>query len=142
MLITVQWIGDWTLSYPTIPVAVEILKEEYTKEETVYKEMLKKQDKISKSTSNTQLQEPKLPTNLLFDIVKQVRERKRLSAQENDESEVMSYIQGEASSDDECPLSYWKTNCSKYPLLSNLARKYLAISSSSGGVEREFSIPD
>ena len=40
----------------------------------------------------------------------------------------------------ENPLMYWQINSNKFPLLSNLARKHLAIPATSAPVERLFSI--
>ena len=40
----------------------------------------------------------------------------------------------------ENPLMYWKINSNKFPLLSNLARKHLAIPATSVPVKRLFSI--
>ena len=39
----------------------------------------------------------------------------------------------------ECPLKYWKSNQSKYPILCKLACRYLSFPASSGPVERIFS---
>jgi hypothetical protein len=38
-----------------------------------------------------------------------------------------------------CSLSWWKANCSRFPFVAKLAKKYLAIQSSSAPSERVFS---
>lgn len=58
----------------------------------------------------------------------------------SEKSEIEMYL-GEAlapSSSD--PLVFWKNNCNRFPVLSNIARKMLAIPASSAGVERVFSV--
>ena len=57
----------------------------------------------------------------------------------NVSSEEM-YFETPCVSMDTNPLTFWKENAKKYPLLSRLARDYLAIPSSSSPVERLFSI--
>ena len=53
-------------------------------------------------------------------------------------AEVRRYIDEEASS--ESPLHWWSTSYTRYPYLSNLAKKYLAIPATSVPAERAFSI--
>jgi len=54
-------------------------------------------------------------------------------------SEVAAYLNDSAMPLDYCPLLFWKNNTSRFPRLSNLARRYLAVPASSGPVERAFS---
>ena len=53
-------------------------------------------------------------------------------------AEVRRYTEEEPSA--ERPLEWWKTNHTRYPCLSNLAKKYLAIPEMSVPAERAFSI--
>ena len=53
-------------------------------------------------------------------------------------TEVRRYIDEEASS--ESPLQWWSTSYTRYPYLSNLAKKYLAIPATLVPAERAFSI--
>jgi hypothetical protein len=52
-------------------------------------------------------------------------------------NEVELYLMDRTSVD--CPLTYWREQTPKFPRLSTLARKYLAIPASSGPIERSFS---
>jgi hypothetical protein len=56
------------------------------------------------------------------------------------ETEVDHYLKEGISPGDTDPLQFWKLHCHRFPNLSLLARKYLAIPATSGGVERVFSI--
>jgi hypothetical protein len=53
--------------------------------------------------------------------------------------EVASYLALPKVHPDDCPLLWWKNNKTRFPILSKLARKYLAISASSTPSERLFS---
>ena len=55
-------------------------------------------------------------------------------------SEVDAYISEPCTEMLENPLMYWQINSNTFPLLSNLARKHLAIPATSAPVERLFSI--
>ena len=55
-------------------------------------------------------------------------------------SEVDAYISEPCTEMLENPLVYWQINSNTFPLLSNLARKHLAIPATSAPVERLFSI--
>jgi hypothetical protein len=46
-------------------------------------------------------------------------------------SEVAAYLNDSAMPLDYCPLLFWKNNTSRFPRLSNLARRYLAVPVSS-----------
>lgn len=54
--------------------------------------------------------------------------------------EIDEYCRTIRSSSFKCPLEFWKANHAKFPLLANLAKKYLGIPASSASVERMFSI--
>jgi hypothetical protein len=41
---------------------------------------------------------------------------------------------------DGCPLKFWKENEARFPVLAEIARKYLGVPASSAAVERMFSI--
>ena len=58
----------------------------------------------------------------------------------NPRDEFQSYIRAEGLSSDADPLTWWKQNKSKYPKLAILARKYLAVQSSSTASERVMSL--
>lgn len=57
-------------------------------------------------------------------------------------SEIDLYEEEPLELENVCPLSYWRVNTEKFPLLSSLARVYLAPPASSAPVERLFSIDD
>ena len=72
----------------------------------------------------------------LYDILKPVRAK----ARENDkETELTKYLK-EPAPENVSVLDYWKNKSNMYPVLSHLAKKYLAIPATSAGVERLFSI--
>lgn len=56
------------------------------------------------------------------------------------EQEVEEYLKEDTIDRQADPLVFWKEQCFKYPILSELAAKYLAIPASSASVERLFSI--
>ncbi|CAB5131700.1 unnamed protein product [Rhizophagus irregularis] len=53
--------------------------------------------------------------------------------------EVANYLALPKIHHDDCPLTWWKTNKTRFPVLSKLARKYLAIPATSTPSERLFS---
>jgi len=53
--------------------------------------------------------------------------------------EVASYLALPKIHHDECPLMWWKTNKTRFPILSKLAKKYLAVPATSTPSERLFS---
>nr|XP_055051518.1 E3 SUMO-protein ligase ZBED1 [Misgurnus anguillicaudatus] len=53
--------------------------------------------------------------------------------------EITSYLQEEVIDGDDKPLEWWKENGSRFPLLANMARKYLCITATSTPSERVFS---
>lgn len=57
----------------------------------------------------------------------------------HEESEVSAYLREYVNTDDEDPISWWKQNSTKYPRLSVLARRYLAIPATSVPLEKIFS---
>lgn len=54
--------------------------------------------------------------------------------------EVDQYLSEPRSPTTSCPLKFWESNSNRFGVLSQIARKYLAIPASSAGVERIFSI--
>jgi hypothetical protein len=59
----------------------------------------------------------------------------------NEEEEYMEYIKESIiSNKDINPLDFWKQNTYRFPILSTLARRYLAIPVTSASIERVFSI--
>ena len=60
------------------------------------------------------------------------------STQQQLETEVSQYMGEEATS--QSPLDWWRTNKRRYPLLSQVAAKYLASPATSVPCERVFSI--
>jgi len=62
-------------------------------------------------------------------------------ADADDVNELLLYVKtAERVSKDACPLTFWKANEVKYPILAKMAKRFLAIPASSGGIERRFSI--
>ena len=53
--------------------------------------------------------------------------------------EITSYLALPKIHHDDCPLMWWKTNKTRFPVLSKLAKKYLAIPATSTPSERLFS---
>ena len=70
-------------------------------------------------------------------MLKQVRSRKVANKQE---SEISCYLNEDHADDNQCVLQYWKEKSKKFPVLGNIAKRFLAIPATSGGVERVFSI--
>src|SRR6266536_720838 len=56
------------------------------------------------------------------------------------EDEYLTYLKETNAIQNTQPLDYWKNNSYKYPILSVLARRYLAIPATSASVERLFSV--
>jgi len=54
--------------------------------------------------------------------------------------EIVLYLQEPRSIGSSDPLQYWLKQHTKYPILSELARKYLSFPATSGSVERIFSV--
>lgn len=77
------------------------------------------------------------PTAWMDDIIF-VSETKGISPVEQAEKELQSYLSEPPST--ELPLKWWKENELKYPKLSVVAKKYLAIPASSVSSERVFSL--
>jgi len=55
-------------------------------------------------------------------------------------SECQEYLSEELAEVVASPLEYWKNKAKKWPVISSMAKYYLAIPASSAGVERVFSI--
>jgi len=55
-------------------------------------------------------------------------------------SEVDVYLEEPPVEEAVCPLLYWKVNEARFPNLSRLAKRYLAVPASSSEIERIFSI--
>src|SRR6187399_605212 len=62
------------------------------------------------------------------------------SKENNSEEEYIIYIKESPISQKEHPLDYWKLNNNRFPILSILARRYLAIPATSASIESTFSI--
>lgn len=54
-------------------------------------------------------------------------------------SEITSYLQEEVIDGDDKPLDWWKENRCRFPLMANLAKKYLCVTATSTPSERVFS---
>ncbi|XP_065318862.1 uncharacterized protein LOC135926857 [Gordionus sp. m RMFG-2023] len=57
----------------------------------------------------------------------------------NNNLEISKYVDEATISNDTNPLDWWKLNKNRYPVLSNIARDYLAIQATSSSSERAFS---
>jgi len=55
-------------------------------------------------------------------------------------SEIDVYVRDDVIGMDECPLRWWKERRARYPVLSEMARVYLAVPASSAPSERVFSV--
>jgi hypothetical protein len=76
----------------------------------------------------------------LLGRIKEIQEaesRQRVSTAPN---ELDLYFEIPRSATDTNPLDFWKENVEKFPILSQLARIYLAVPASSGSIERTFSV--
>lgn len=88
------------------------------------------------STNNDEIQVPSSSRNhSIFDVLKESPQIIKPVKNEIDE-----YLDEMLSTEDQCPMAYWKKNQTRLPILSGIARKYLAIPASSAGVERIYSI--
>jgi hypothetical protein len=56
------------------------------------------------------------------------------------EEEYITYLKEAPISQKNTPLDYWKSNNTRFPILSILARRYLAIPATSASIESTFSI--
>jgi hAT family C-terminal dimerisation region len=72
-----------------------------------------------------------------FQIIQQVAANAESAAEFN---EIKDYFDLKIQNQDDNPLQFWKENSTRYPTLSALAQKYLAMPASSGSVERLFSV--
>lgn len=72
----------------------------------------------------------------MFDLIRESAESKK----ETGLDEMSEYLKEGLLDEEQCPLKYWKRNSSKFPILANIAKKFLAIPATSSGIERIFSI--
>ncbi|ODM89363.1 Zinc finger BED domain-containing protein 1 [Orchesella cincta] len=66
--------------------------------------------------------------------------RNDLPVKKNKLDEIEIYLGSDCIGDTESPLVYWKRNEEVFPVLSALAKKYLAVPATSASVERLFSV--
>ena len=74
----------------------------------------------------------------VFDILKGEVLDLSENAGRNGRSELEDYLKEQVTTSD--PLKWWETNCTKFPRISNLAKKYLSIPATSVPSERVFSV--
>ncbi|XP_065899204.1 E3 SUMO-protein ligase ZBED1-like [Dysidea avara] len=76
------------------------------------------------------------------DIIDPDDQEQTITAYQKANSEVKRYQDAAVTTDEkeEHPLTWWKYNAVRYPILSKLAKKYLAIPATSVPSERAFSI--
>ncbi|CAG8802168.1 22262_t:CDS:1, partial [Racocetra persica] len=95
---------------------IELLKTKYEESRVIYR--IKKND-------NLQSQSNSLITSMFNNRYPRL--------------EVLDYLGAQEILWDQCPLTWWRTNQKWFPVLSKLARKYLAIPATSTASERLFS---
>lgn len=70
---------------------------------------------------------------------KKVAKAATLTADQKAEAEITAYLQEEAIEGENDPLTWWKANQMRFPLMASIARKYLCICATSTPSERVFS---
>ncbi len=103
--------------------------------------LFKKVEELSPPSQNTQTSEcsPPKKKNKLMRHLNKAASTAQVSTSPA-QTELDKYLNSELLDDDSKPLLYWKDHRSEFPLLCQLARRYLAVPASSAPVERLFSI--
>ncbi|KAM3842487.1 E3 SUMO-protein ligase ZBED1 [Diretmus argenteus] len=63
-----------------------------------------------------------------------------IPAEQRAKSQITSYLQEDVIDGGDTPLGWWRENGSRFPLLANMARKYLCVTTTSSPSERVFSV--
>ena len=135
-----MWEGGTRLQLPSANVALELLSYQYEKECTRLGIPTNPPSGISATAALADVQIITVQnerSNTMFDILREVR---RKSSHESQETEISKFMKEDPAEDNQSVLQYWSARSTKYPILSKLAKKFLAIPASSSGVERIFSI--
>jgi len=120
---------------PSKEEAKDKLKIVWEKEKKILNEILN----ISHPTVSISLVEPsqeKVVRNSMFNIMSTAA----TSQTHSPVNEFESYFAEEVADEKVGPLKFWETNETRFPVLSRLAMRYLAIPATSAGIERVFSI--
>ncbi|XP_067280629.1 E3 SUMO-protein ligase ZBED1-like [Pseudorasbora parva] len=86
-----------------------------------------------------EMQPAKRPKTLGRLLGKVKQSTSTIPADQRAKLEITSYLQEEVIDGDDKPLEWWKENGSRFPLMANMARKYLCITATSTPSERVFS---
>jgi len=96
---------------------------------------------ITNSSSDSEMIDGSKTCDSVFDVIFQSGSSSQCElVAQNCPVELDVYLKDSYLSLDCDPLIYWRKNQKTFPALANLARVYLAIPASSGGVERVFSV--
>lgn len=125
----------------------EILKEAFEDEKaTIQSSPQTSVDLPSKSNMSSDSEhKPEIKRRRIFDRLANIAANMTHDSVGNEAGfyqEYVDYINLSVSAEEmgKCPLTFWKSNCARFPIMSKLARKYLAMPASSGSIERLFSV--
>ncbi|XP_069106896.1 E3 SUMO-protein ligase ZBED1-like [Argopecten irradians] len=95
--------------------------------------------KLEPGTTENKSPKPASAMSSLLGDIYILKVEKPRSIEDQVESEVKAYKTEPPITTDSNPLIWWSTHCEKFPLLANLAKKYLSIPATSVPSERVFS---
>ncbi len=132
---------------PSVEQVKEILKEVYECEKSA---MLSTSQKtgglpVEASPNTDSIETPPKKRRRIFDRLSNIAAKKAQDSVGKDTDfyqEYLDYLNLSVSDEEmnKCPLLFWKSNFGRFPIMSKLARKYLAMPASSGSIERLFSV--
>jgi hypothetical protein len=120
---------------PNLDYVKTLLKNEITKEPELEIVQSESQSQSSQSSKTSALNKPK---SKLFRSVGEIVEDP--PTQLPAPNEMDEYLKMIRLQEKDCPFKFWQLHQEKFPNLSNLAVKFLAMPASSGTVERLFSL--